>query len=364
MLSPLETITSHYPDSELASLAGDLRICMATLGAVWSEEMRGKADEMKSEGTFTEKVKLAANLKGKRDSELSGGGGERGRKSPSSKAKSMVEVLKEEGGKSPKVGSISEGGTHQASETKTPKKKVSGTHSADTQQGEFERVTGRVKESFQQALKDTCDPLIPVQGHGLISLTRLVMDKDTETLSNAHQVLSVFQKHLGHPDTYVYLAAINGLVALASITAHRDKVFATLCQEYALLSGPPVAAKEASLRVNKETGQLRNGGNSKKSDGSSKHGSKCSNKDAKSVERSSELRMKLGEALVRVARETNELIPHYMEQIMAAVLSNARDPDPLIRASSLSNLAEVASLAKYSLIPFQNEVSFNFITPI
>ena len=363
MLSPLETIASHYPDPELASLAGDLRICMATLGAVWSEEMRGKADEMKSEGTFTEKVKLAAKLKGKRDSELSGGGSERERKSPSSKAKSMVEVLKEEGGKSPKVGSISEGGTHQASETKTPKKKVSGTHSANTQQGEFERVTGRVKESFQQALKDTCDPLIPAQGHGLISLTRLVMDNDTETLSNAHQVLSVFQKHLGHPDTYVYLAAINGLVALASITAHRDKVFATLCQEYALLSGPPVLAKEASLRVNKETGQLRNGGDSKKSDGSSEHGSKCSNKGAKSVERSSELRMKLGEALVRVARETNELIPHYMEQIMAAVLSNARDPDPLIRASSLSNLAEVASLAKYSLVPFQNEVSFNFITP-
>ena len=358
MLSPLETIASHYPDSELASLAGDLRICMATLGAVWSEEMRGKADEMKSEGTFTEKVKLAAKLKGKRDSELSGGDSERERKSPSSKAKSMVEVLKEEGEKSPKVGSISE-----TSGTKTPKKKVSGTHSADTQQGEFERVTGRVKESFQQALKDTCDPLIPVQGHGLISLTRLVMDKDTETLSNAHQVLSVFQKHLGHPDTYVYLAAINGLVALVSITAHRDKVFATLCQEYALLSGPPVSAKEASLRVNKETGQLRNGGDLKKSDGSSEHGSKCSNKGAKSVERSSELRMKLGEALVRAARETNELIPHYMEQIMATVLSNARDPDPLIRASSLSNLAEVASLAKYSLVPFQNEVSFNFITP-
>ena len=350
MLSPLETITLHYPDPELANLAGDLRICMATLGAVWSEEMREKADEMKSEGTFTEKVKSTAKLKGKRGS----GDSERGRKSPSLKAESVVEV-REKGGKSPKAKRTSEGGTHQLSKTKTAKKKISGTNLAD-KQGE-ERAPGGVNKSFQQALNDICDPLIPVQGHGLISLTRLVGAKDAETLSNAHQVLSIFQKHLGHPDTYIYLAAINGLVVLASVAAHRDKVFATLCQEYALLSGPPVSAKEASLRVNKETGQLKSSGDSKKSDVSNEQSSKRSDHSAKSVDRSSELRMKLGEALVRVARETNELIPHYMEQIMAAVLSNARDPDPLIRASSLSNLAEVASLAKYSLVPFQNEVS-------
>ena len=349
MLSPLETIATHYPDPELANLAGDLRICMATLGAVWSEEMREKADKMKSESTFTEKVKSTAKLKG------NGGSGEseRGRKSPNSKANSVVEV-REEGGKSLKAKRTSEDDMHQVSETKTAKKKVSGANLVD-KQGE-ERATGGVNKSFQQALNDICDPLIPVQGHGLISLTHLVGAKDAETLSNTHQVLSIFQKHLGHPDTYIYLTAINGLVALASVAAHRDKVFATLCQEYALLSGPPVSAKEVSSRVSKETGQLKSSDDSKKSDSSEKC-SKRSNESAKSIDRSSELRMKLGEALVRVAWETNELIPHYMDQIMAAVLSNARDPNPLIRASSLSNLAEVASLAKYSLVPFQNEVS-------
>jgi hypothetical protein len=356
MLSPLETIASHYPDPELASLAGDLRICMTTLGAVWSEGMREKADEIKSEGAFTEKVKLTAKLKGKGGS----GDGERDRKSPNSMARSVVEI-REEGGKSPKGKSTSEGGTRQAaSKTKTSKKKkVSGTNLSD-KQGEGERATGGVvSESFQQALSDTCDPMIPVQGHGLVSLARLIAARDTETLSNAHRVLSVFQKHLGHPDTYVYLAAINGLVALASVAAHRDKVLATLCQEYALLSGPPLSAKEASSRVNinEETGQLKSDLIKKGDSSSAEQSSKSSSKGVKSLERSSELRMKLGEALVRVARETNELIPHYMDQIMAAVLSNTRDPDPLIRASSLSNLAEVASLAKYSLAPFQNEVS-------
>lgn len=390
MLPPLEAIASHYPDPELANLAGDLRICLATLGAVWSEEVREKADKMTSGGTFTEKVKLTAKLKGEGDRE-------RRRKSPSSKAKGMVEVCEERGkvpngertsdggtrqasktktpssgdrergrkskaksvaleeGKSQKEKNISEGGTRQESETKTPKKRASGASLTD-KQGE-ERPTGGENESFQQALSDTSDPLVPVQGHGLISLTRLVGAKDAETLSNVHQVLSVFQKHLGHPDTYIYLAAINGLVALASVAAHRDKVFATLCQEYALLSGPPASTKEASLRVNRETGQLKRGGDLKKKSDRTSSSSESSDKSTKSLERSSELRMKLGEALVRVARETNELIPRYMDQVMAAVLSNARDPDPLIRASSLSNLAEVASLAKYSLVPFQNEVS-------
>ncbi len=350
MLSPLETIALNYPDPELANLAGDLRICMATLGAVWSVEMREKADEMKSEGTFTEKVKSTANLKGK------GGNGdsERGRKPPSSKAKSTAEVC-EEGGKVQEGKSMSEDGVHQASKTKMSKKKVSDA-SLVKKQGE-ERSTGGVNESFQQALNDLSDSQIPVQGHGLISLTRLIEAKDSETLSNAHQVLSIFQKHLSHPDTYIYLAAINGLVALASVAAHRDQVFTTLCQEYALLTGPPASAKGATLRVNKETGQLKSADSMKSDSSSYDQSSKSSDTSAKNLSRSSELRMKLGEALVRVAREMNELIPHYMEQIMAAVLSNTRDPDPLIRASSLSNLAEVASLARYSLAPFQNEVS-------
>ena len=343
MLSPLEIIASHYPDPELANLAGDLRICMATLGAVWSEEMKEKAAEMKSEGTFTKKVKSTAKLKRK------GNSSERDRKSSSSKAKNEVKGHIKRGS-SPKGKSISEVGTHQASKMKTSKEEVSDANHAKIQ---VERAGKEVKELFQQALSDLADPLIPVQGHGLICLTRLIEARDAEALSNVHQVLTIFQKHLSHPDTYIYLAAINGLVALASISAHRDEVIATLCQEYALLRGPPASTKEASLRVNKETGQLKSADLKK----SSVHSDQISSKgSAKNHVRSSELRMKLGEALVRVVRETNELIPRYMEQIMAAVLSNARDPDPLIRASSLANLADVAALARYSLAPFQNEV--------
>ena len=120
-----------------------------------------------------------------------------------------------------------------------------------------------------------------------------------------------------------------------------------LCQEYAALSGPP--SREAATRVDKETGQLKSTASAALKDDSLKE-------SGVREQRSLELRMKLGETLVRVARETNELLPRYMEQMMASILSNVRDPDPLVRASSLSNLADVVGLARFSLAPFQNEV--------
>ena len=44
LLQPLETISTRYPDPELSALAGDLRVCIATLGAVWSAELREAAE--------------------------------------------------------------------------------------------------------------------------------------------------------------------------------------------------------------------------------------------------------------------------------------------------------------------------------
>ena len=45
LLSPLEMIANGYPDPELNTLAGDLRVCIATLGAVWSTELKQAASE-------------------------------------------------------------------------------------------------------------------------------------------------------------------------------------------------------------------------------------------------------------------------------------------------------------------------------
>ena len=296
---------------------------MATLGAVWSEEMKEKAAEVKSEGSFTKKVKSTAKLSRNGDSDQV-------------RAASVVKVteLHDPSQDEKGIDELRDSRTKPSPETKE-----------DTESSGAET---EVKDSFHQALIDVADPLVPVSGHGLISLTRLIESKDKETLSNLKQVFHLFKKHINHPDTYIYLAAINGLVALASsCPTHRDKVIDTLCQEYACLSGPP--SRRAASKINTETGQLR----------TSDSGAAATTGKEGAVHRgnSPELRMKLGEALVRIVRETNELLPHYIEQVMAAILVNVRDPDPLIRASSLSNLAEVSSLARFSLTPFQNEVS-------
>ena len=50
MLVDLEKLAEGYHISELASLANDLRICISTLGAVWTAEMKKKADHMVGKG--------------------------------------------------------------------------------------------------------------------------------------------------------------------------------------------------------------------------------------------------------------------------------------------------------------------------
>ena len=51
MLVDLEKLAKgYYYISELASLANDLQICISTLGAVWTAEMKKKADHMVGKG--------------------------------------------------------------------------------------------------------------------------------------------------------------------------------------------------------------------------------------------------------------------------------------------------------------------------
>ena len=197
---------------------------------------------------------------------------------------------------------------------------------------------------YQQAVQEVSDPLLPVKGHGLVSLIKLIESKDEEALSNTHSLLSLFTEYLKHEDSYLYLAAINGLVALASLPDTQNSVIATLCQSYAQLPHPP--SREGMSQVVMETGQLR--GKNRQTDAHT-----CMGSSGYSVE----VRMKLGEALVRVARRCGDLLPHYLDQITAAIFTNVKDSDPLIRASSLSNLADVCAGVPFSFTRIRNEVS-------
>lgn len=73
------------------------------------------------------------------------------------------------------------------------------------------------KSKLREVFEELCDPHIPVRGHALIVLTKLVQAKDKETLEKHDTILKIFLENLSHEDTYLYLSSVNGLVALANI---------------------------------------------------------------------------------------------------------------------------------------------------
>ncbi len=52
---------------------------------------------------------------------------------------------------------------------------------------------------YSQALEALVDPLLPVRGHGLIEMTKLVAEKDAEVMANIKKVVGLF-KVLNHND--------------------------------------------------------------------------------------------------------------------------------------------------------------------
>merc|ERR1719347_1530973 len=156
------------------------------------------------------------------------------------------------------------------------------------------------RSPYEAALFDVSDPLVPVQGHGLITLTKLVEEKDKETLENLDTIRILFQSNLEDEDTYIYLNAINGLVACARHCT--ETVLDVLLKEFALVGERKFENKEG--------------------------------------EEALQMRTKVGEALVKITKELGDFTPVYRNMLLNSFFSVANDPDPLIRASALSNLGE------------------------
>ena len=69
--------------------------------------------------------------------------------------------------------------------------------------------------------------------------------------------------------------------------------------------------------------------------------------------------MKLGEALVKATRNCGDLVPRFSQHLLPGLLTGVKDPEPLVRASSLSNLGDVCQLLRFSLGPVVNEVCYS-----
>jgi len=174
------------------------------------------------------------------------------------------------------------------------------------------------KTAYDTALYDISDPLIPVQGHGLISLTRLIEEKDPETLENVDKVRLLFQANLEDTDTYIYLNSIKGLVACARYSP--DLVLETLTKEFSIVQD----RKMEETKVGEQE-QMQ-------------------------------IRTKVGEALVQITRDLGEIAPKYKNLLLNSFFSVANDHDPLVRASGLSNLGEICKLLRFSLGNITGEV--------
>jgi hypothetical protein len=101
-----------------------------------------------------------------------------------------------------------------------------------------------------QAMVEICDPLIPVRGHALITMCRLIKKRDPKAVQKQETLLKIFQENLSHLDSYLYLAAVNGLVAMVDIAP--DTIIPCLVQEYRDRSSQTESKGQGS-KVNAET---------------------------------------------------------------------------------------------------------------
>jgi len=86
------------------------------------------------------------------------------------------------------------------------------------------------KMCYQRALEDLLDPLLPTRGHALRQLSKLLKLKNQYALQNERKLFEIFEKNLRHEDTYIYLAAVDGLLSL--VDAHHKTVMPLLCRRF------------------------------------------------------------------------------------------------------------------------------------
>lgn len=84
--------------------------------------------------------------------------------------------------------------------------RLKGIATNNEEEEEDEDESGGVSR-FQEAMSNLSDALLPVRGHGLIELTKLLDEADPETVSNAARVVDALRENLEDDDTYIYLQA-------------------------------------------------------------------------------------------------------------------------------------------------------------
>nr|XP_033333563.1 transport and Golgi organization protein 6 homolog isoform X2 [Megalopta genalis] len=175
-----------------------------------------------------------------------------------------------------------------------------------------------IESQGQPERKNYQDLSIELRAHGLMILTKLIETKDPCAIARQTVVLEIFKESLKHEDSFIYLAAVNGLCALA--TSYPQVVIETLVHEYIDM---PQRTSTDEIAV--------------------------------------ETRTKLGEILVKVTRGLGEMATAYKNILINGFLCATRDSDSLVRASSLSCLGELCKVLGFRLGNIITEVYLLFL---
>ncbi|CDS42947.1 HEAT and Armadillo domain containing protein [Echinococcus multilocularis] len=168
------------------------------------------------------------------------------------------------------------------------------------------KETAEMSQKLLEIFEQLKDPFIPVRGHALIELSRLLEARDSCIRGFEDNIFKALVEHLDNEDSYVYLNAIRALSAMGN--AFTDRLLPLLLSRFS------------------------------------------------STSHSLEFRLKVGETIVRVLRELGDIAPKYRDIIVSGLLSSARDPSEFIRAASLSNLAEICRHLGNAIQPVVYEV--------
>lgn len=173
-------------------------------------------------------------------------------------------------------------------------------------QDHYPQVDSNYSGELDSIIKDLNHPLVPCRVHGLVRLKVLIITNETHIVSKIPELYRMIESSLADEEPYVYLACIN-LVTEMAIRATKDLL-------------PKLTALHSD-----EDAELQ-------------------------------LRMNVGEVLIKVIKQLGKLTPVYAYQVMRTFMNGCKNSQELIRVSSLVNIGEVLHNLGHSMSNYLIEV--------
>ncbi|CAI5739735.1 unnamed protein product [Peronospora destructor] len=228
-------------------------------------------------------------------------------------------------------------------------------------------ITGAGKQSFEEVLQkaeqDLSSELVPLRARGIVTLTRLVRQShshvcDAEWIPRVHILARAFLLHLQDSESYVFLAAVQGLASLAD--THPDVAIPALVKALGDLNNSlesRIKLSEALLFSAKRCGEtLPKYGKLfvyayldciRPSSSMKKRMERIQKEASKRVQLVQEVDIDERKVAAREEAEYSDNESQSEQELLAAAT---------LRASCLSNLAEVCALLQWGLQPYLMDV--------